>query len=102
MPLSSSPFLNLVLSLLALISLQTPGFYDANNISSIITEIFKMKEFSHQNILRLRGVALDARHSPCVIMPFMENGSLQSYLRKEAIRKELSISSLDSEDDIVS
>jgi serine/threonine protein kinase len=48
-----------------------------------------MKDFSHKNILTLMGVALDSRHTPCLVMPFMSNGSLCEYLRKEDVRKEL-------------
>ncbi len=48
-----------------------------------------MKDFSHLNILTLLGVTLDNRGSPCLIMPFMSNGSLAEYLRKERIREEL-------------
>ena len=48
-----------------------------------------MKEFSHLNILPLIGVALDTRLSPCLIMPYMTNGSLCEFLRKDGIRREL-------------
>jgi serine/threonine protein kinase len=55
----------------------------------LVDEILKMKDFSHVNILTLLGVALDSRQTPCLVMPFMSNGSLCEYLRKESIRKEL-------------
>ena len=42
-----------------------------------------MKALSHPNILNLIGVSVDAGDSPYVIMPYMANGSLLSYLRKE-------------------
>ena len=48
-----------------------------------------MKDFSHLNVLTLMGVALDARGSPCLVMPYMSNGSLCEYLRKEHNRAEL-------------
>ena len=48
-----------------------------------------MKDFSHLNILTLMGVTLDSRGSPCLIIPYMANGSLCEYLRKERVRKEL-------------
>ena len=48
-----------------------------------------MKDFSHLNILTLIGVALDARKTPYLVMPFMSNGSLCEFLRKEDVRKEL-------------
>ena len=54
-----------------------------------MAEILRMKDFSHLNILTLMGVTLDKRGSPCLIMPYMSNGSLCEYLRKERVRKEL-------------
>ena len=41
-----------------------------------------MKELNHPNILRLIGVCLDGGPAPFIITPFMENGSLLSYLKK--------------------
>ena len=65
------------------------GFFDNSTISSLVEEILKMKDFSHLNVLTLMGVALDARGSPCLVMPYMSNGSLCEYLRKEHNRAEL-------------
>ena len=42
-----------------------------------------MKHFDHPNVLSLLGVCLDAGAAPYVILPFMANGSLLSYLKKE-------------------
>ena len=42
-----------------------------------------MHEFDHPNVLKLSGVCLDGGPAPYVIMPFMENGSLLSYLKEE-------------------
>ena len=41
-----------------------------------------MHEFEHKNVLTLRGVCLDGGPAPYIIMPFMANGSLLAYLRK--------------------
>ena len=41
-----------------------------------------MKEFDHPNVLSLKGVCLDGGPVPYIIMPFMTNGSLQSYLKE--------------------
>ena len=43
----------------------------------------KMKHFDHPNVLSLLGVCLDAGAAPYVVLPFMANGSLLSYLKKE-------------------
>ena len=49
----------------------------------------KMKAFTHPNVLALTGVTVDNHFSPCIIMPFMENGSLDKYLQKEEHRLSL-------------
>ena len=48
-----------------------------------MTESMKMKEFEHPHVLGLIGVCIDAGPAPYIVMPFMANGSLLSYLRKE-------------------
>ena len=42
-----------------------------------------MHKFDHPNVLKLTGVCLDGGPAPYIIMPFMTNGSLLSYLKKE-------------------
>lgn len=42
-----------------------------------------MKRFEHRNVLGLIGVCLDAGAAPYLIMPYMANGSLLSYLKQE-------------------
>ena len=46
-------------------------------------ESVKMKQFNHPNVMNLIGVCMDAGPAPYIVMPFMANGSLLSYLRKE-------------------
>ena len=58
-----------------------------------------MSKFDHPNVLTLRGVCLDGGPAPYIIMPFMVNGNLLTYLKDN--RKTLVISS-GSEDDEVS
>ena len=41
-----------------------------------------MSKFDHPNVLTLNGVCLDGGPAPFIIMPFMTNGSLLAYLRK--------------------
>ena len=43
----------------------------------------KMKRFDHLNVLGLIGVCIDSGEAPYVVMPFMANGSLLMYLKKE-------------------
>ena len=42
-----------------------------------------MSEFDHPNVLTLKGVCLDGGPAPYIVMPFMFNGSLLAYLKKE-------------------
>ncbi len=42
-----------------------------------------MRRFDHPNVLGLIGVCIDAGPAPYVVMPFMANGSLLHYLKKE-------------------
>ena len=42
-----------------------------------------MKSFDHVNVLPLIGVSLDLFEAPCIIMPYMSEGSLLSYLKRE-------------------
>ena len=42
-----------------------------------------MESLSHPNVISLIGVSISNTLSPILIMPFMENGSLLNYLKKE-------------------
>ena len=61
-------------------------------------ECLKMSEFDHPNVLNMMGVCLDGGPAPYIVMPFMENGSLLSYLRKE---REKLVSKPDTTQDVV-
>ena len=54
-----------------------------NDFGDLLSESEKMRNFSHPNILSLIGVCIDAGEAPYIVMPFMSNGSLLTYLRKE-------------------
>ena len=43
----------------------------------------KMSRFKHSHVMGLIGVCLDAGCAPYIIMPYMANGSLLKYLKKE-------------------
>ena len=58
----------------------------------------KMKRFHHRNVMGLVGVCLDAGPAPYIVMPYMANGSLQSYLRNE--RKNLVLDETAEEDTV--
>ena len=49
----------------------------------MVGEITKMQEFHHPHVLPLIGVCLDAGPGISFVMPYMANGSLLDYLKKE-------------------
>lgn len=59
------------------------GHFEQTEIDKIMEESLKMKHFDHQNILSLIGVCTEARPAPYIVMPYMPNGSLLEFLRKE-------------------
>ena len=61
----------------------TTGYFDQSEIDKIMEESLKMKRFQHRHVMGLVGVCLDAGPAPYIIMPYMANGSLHSYLKKE-------------------
>ena len=42
-----------------------------------------MKSFDHPHVMTLKGVCLDGGPVPYIILPYMANGDLLSYLKKE-------------------
>ena len=59
------------------------GGFDKPEVDKILDESVKMKEFHHKHVMTLLGVCLDAGSAPYIIMPYMANGSLLSYLKRE-------------------
>ena len=49
----------------------------------MIAEINKMENLRHPNIMPLLGVCFDAGNVISIVMPFMANGSLLGYLKKQ-------------------
>lgn len=74
------------------------GYFDQSEIDKIMEESLKMKHFKHRHVMGLIGMCLDAGPAPYIIMPFMANGSLQSYLIRE--RKNL-VLGVDADKDTV-
>ena len=73
------------------------GFFDQSDIADFLKECLKMKAFTHPHVMGILGICLDGQ-TPYVVMPFMANGSLHTYLRKH--RVELLISE-DEDSDLV-
>ena len=76
------------------------GFYDHTTVKDMLKECSRMSKFNHLHVLTLKGVCLDGGPAPYIIMPFMANGSLLTYLRKN--RKSLVISQYNADDQDVS
>ena len=59
------------------------GLFTLKDVQSMVNEINKMLEFNHPHVLSLIGVCLDTGPGVSMVMPFMNNGSLKDYLKKE-------------------
>ena len=49
----------------------------------MVSEVSQMQDLSHPNVMSLIGVCVDSSQGPSIIMPYMANGSLLDYLKKE-------------------
>ena len=55
-------------------------------LSAFLAESLIMKDFRHPHILGLVGVCFDAPDgSPYIVLPFMANGSVKTYLRQKRV-----------------
>ena len=61
----------------------TAGVFTVNDVHSMTQEILKMKHFDHPNVMTLIGVCVSVGRGPAIVMPFMENGILLNYLRRD-------------------
>ena len=59
------------------------GLFTPHDVHCMVEEILKMKEFSHPNVMGLLGVCLNPGAGVAIVMPYMGNGSLLSYLKKD-------------------
>ena len=66
-----------------IVPLLSTGFIQEELVTDLLKECVKMQQCDHPNVLKLIGVCLDGGPAPYIIMPFMPNGSLLSYLKKE-------------------
>ena len=84
----------------AIISSQylTAGDFDQEDVERFVEESLKMSRFKHAHVMGLIGVCLDAGSAPFIIMPYMANGSLLKYLKRE--RKNVVISEETDEDEV--
>ena len=59
------------------------GYFDQTQVDKFVEESLKMSRFKHAHVMGLIGVCLDAGPAPFIVMPYMANGSLLQYLRRE-------------------
>ena len=52
-------------------------------VEKLVEEGVKMSQFKHAHVMGFIGICLDADCSPYIIRPFMANGSLLNYLKRE-------------------
>ena len=69
-----------------------------SEVNNLLKESIKMKEMSHPNVMNLLGVCLDAGPGPYLVLPYMANGDLLSYLRKN--RNSLLLKDNDNVDEV--
>ena len=66
--------------------------YDSiETLKSFLHESNIMKKFDHPNVLSIFGVCLETDHVagvPSIVLPFMANGDLKSYLRDHRTKSE--------------
>ena len=66
------------------------GFIDDVAVQELLSECDKMKNLNHLHVMTLIGICLDGGPVPYIVLPYMANGSLLSYLKKE--RSNLTVS----------
>jgi serine/threonine protein kinase len=68
----------------------TPHLYtdvsSHDELNAFFAESLIMKDFNHPNVLGLTAVCFDTPDGyPYLILPFMTNGSLKDYLKKQRV-----------------
>ena len=59
------------------------GLFTPKDVDSLVQEVLKMHALSHPNVMPLTGVCLATGGGPAIVMPYMDNGSVLNYLKKE-------------------
>ena len=80
-----------------MLSMLPIGFFDQNGVADMIKESVKMYGFKHPHVLNIIGVCVDAGPAPYIVMPFMANGSLLAYIRKEKLKLVVPVDNEDNE-----
>lgn len=64
-------------------SSRTGQTHDINNkqIEELVKEAMTMQCFHHDNVLTLIGLSFEFNGSPLIVLPYMKNGCLLSYIK---------------------
>ena len=76
------------------------GFFDQKTAADMMKESEKMQNFKHPHVLNIIGVCVDAGPAPYIIMPFIANGNLLAYIRKN--KTDLVVVPNDADDELAS
>ena len=74
------------------------GSFDDDAVEQLVKENLQMKNFQHRNVMGMLGVCLDAGPAPYLVLPYMKNGDLLSYLKSN--REELVLSQDEPDDKV--
>ena len=74
------------------------GDFDQIEVDQFVEESWKMSRFKHAHVMGLTGVCLDTGSAPFIMMPYMANGSLLRYLKRE--RMNIVLSEENDEDEV--
>ena len=67
-------------------------------VKDMLKECSRMYKFDHVHVLTLKGVCLDGGPAPYIIMPFMANGSLLTYLKQNRKNLVIPLEDADTQD----
>lgn len=64
--------------------LTTGTALDEDVLETILREGVVMSNFNHPRLVSLIGLCLSSRTNPIVILPFMPNGNLRTYIKDKS------------------
>ena len=73
--------------------------FDKAEVDEFVEESLKMSRFKHPHVMGLIGVCLDAGPAPYIVMPYMANGCLLDYLKRE--RKNIVLTEIVDDDKVL-
>ncbi|XP_038066433.1 hepatocyte growth factor receptor-like [Patiria miniata] len=66
-----------------IVAVKTVEDPDPPKVVQFLKEGLSMKSFNHPNVLKLLGLTFDRSGQPLIVIPFMANGDLKSFLVKQ-------------------